>query len=104
MSWQASTPPSSTAVTSTAGPERTHDFARRESCASAVPALYLEMSNLTCDSAALRAVVAAHRDALDEILERGSATNPRLLHMRLDSASKLPTGRIDLVADLRSAR
>ncbi|WP_134773757.1 nucleotidyltransferase family protein [Ornithinimicrobium flavum] len=36
------------------------------------------MSTVTSDSAALRAVVAAHRDALDEILKRYGATNPRM--------------------------
>lgn len=36
------------------------------------------MSTVTSDSAALRAVGAAHRDALDQILKRYGGTNPRL--------------------------
>lgn len=36
------------------------------------------MGTVTSDSAALRAALAAHRDDLDEILQRYGATNPRL--------------------------
>lgn len=36
------------------------------------------MSTVASESAALRAAVAARRDALDEVLDRYGATNPRL--------------------------
>lgn len=53
----------------------------------------------TAESASLRAAIAAHRDALDTILERYGAANPRLFGSvaRGDATSE---SDIDLLVDL----
>ena len=57
------------------------------------------MSIETAESASLRAAIAAHRDALDLILERYQAVNPRLFGSvaRGDATSE---SDIDLLVDL----
>jgi hypothetical protein len=61
------------------------------------------MSTVTSESLALRASVAARRDALDEILFRYGATNPRLFGSvaRGDASA---TSDIDLLVDLLPGR
>jgi uncharacterized protein len=57
------------------------------------------MSIETAESASLRAVIAAHRDGLDTILERYKAANPRVFGSvaRGDATSE---SDIDLLVDL----
>jgi uncharacterized protein len=57
------------------------------------------MSIETAESASLRAVIAAHRDGLDTILERYQAANPRVFGSvaRGDATSE---SDIDLLVDL----
>ena len=57
------------------------------------------MSIETAESASLRAAIAAHRDALDTILERYQAANPRVFGSvaRGDATSE---SDIDLLVDL----
>ena len=57
------------------------------------------MSIETAESASLRAVIAAHRDALDTILERYQAANPRLFGS-VARGDATPESDIDLLVDL----
>jgi uncharacterized protein len=58
------------------------------------------MSIETAESASLRAVIAAHRDAVDTILERYQATNPRLFGS-VARGDATPGSDVDLLVDLR---
>lgn len=53
----------------------------------------------TAESASLRATIAAHRDALDTILERYQAANPRLFGS-VARGDATPGSDIDLLVDL----
>lgn len=67
---------------------------------SAVAAQYAHgMSTVTVDSVSLRAAIAAHRDALDVILRRYKATNPRLFGS-VARGDATPGSDIDLLVDL----
>ncbi len=57
------------------------------------------MSTVTVDSVSLRAAIAAHRDALDVILRRYKATNPRLFGS-VARGDATPGSDIDLLVDL----
>lgn len=57
------------------------------------------MSLETAESASLRAVIAAHRDSLDTILERYQAGNPRLFGS-VARGDATPESDIDLLVDL----
>lgn len=57
------------------------------------------MSIETAESASLRAAIAAHRDALDAILERYQAANPRLFGS-VARGDATPSSDIDLLVDL----
>ena len=57
------------------------------------------MSIETAESASLRAAIAAHRDALDAILERYQAANPRLFGS-VARGDATPESDIDLLVDL----
>jgi uncharacterized protein len=52
-----------------------------------------------CESASLRAVIAAYRDALDTVLERYQAANPRLFGS-VARGDATPESDIDLLVDL----
>ena len=66
----------------------------------AVAAQYAHgMSTVTVDSVSLRAAIAAHRDALDVILRRYKATNPRLFGS-VARGDATPGSDIDLLVDL----
>jgi predicted nucleotidyltransferase len=57
------------------------------------------MSIVTAESASLRAAIAAHRDAVDDILSRYQATNPRLFGS-VARGDATPGSDIDLLVDL----
>lgn len=57
------------------------------------------MSIETAESASLRAAIVAHRDALDTILERYQAANPRLFGS-VARGDATPESDIDLLVDL----
>lgn len=57
------------------------------------------MSIETAESASLRTAIAAHRDALDTILERYQAANPRLFGS-VARGDATPESDIDLLVDL----
>lgn len=58
------------------------------------------MSTITSESATLRAAIAAQRAALDEILHRYAATNPRLFGS-VARGDATATSDVDLLVDLR---
>ena len=60
------------------------------------------MSTITSESAMLRAAIAARRDALDEILKRYAATNPRLFGS-VARGDATATSDVDLLVDLLPA-
>lgn len=57
------------------------------------------MSIETAESASLRAAIAAHRDALNSVLERYQAANPRLFGS-VARGDATPESDIDLLVDL----
>jgi len=57
------------------------------------------MSTVTAESLSLRAAVAAHRDALDAVLRRYQATNPRLFGS-VARGDATADSDIDLLVDL----
>ena len=61
------------------------------------------MSTITSESTMLRAAIAARRDALDEILDRYAATNPRLFGS-VARGDATATSDVDLLVDLLPAR
>lgn len=60
------------------------------------------MSTITFESATLRAAIAAQRAALDEILTRYAATNPRLFGS-VARGDATATSDVDLLVDLRAS-
>jgi predicted nucleotidyltransferase len=61
------------------------------------------MSTITSESTMLRAAIAARRDALDEILDRYAATNPRLFGS-VARGDATATSDVDLLVDLLPGR
>ena len=57
------------------------------------------MSTVTSESTALRAVVVAHRDALEQVLERYGATNPRVFGS-VARGDATADSDVDLLVDL----
>ncbi len=60
------------------------------------------MSTITFESATLRAAIAAQRAALDEILKRYAATNPRLFGS-VARGDATATSDVDLLVDLHAS-
>ncbi len=58
------------------------------------------MSTITSESATLRAEIAARRDALDEILDRYAATNPRLFGS-VARGEATASSDVDVLVDLQ---
>lgn len=57
------------------------------------------MSTVTAESASLRAAIAGHRDAVDEILNRYQASNPRIFGS-VARGDATANSDIDLLVDL----